>query len=101
MSRRKRAASPPPTLRYQGSLEIAGLWFEGVRVAVDRTASLAISSATGYVDVDDANAPVLARLTAEPAMLTIGNSVQMEIILTPDPARPGRFAFEAVTPPEG
>lgn len=100
MTRQKRTAVPSTALRYQGSLEIAGLWFEGVRVVVDRTASLAISTATGHVDVDEANAPVLARLTAEPALLTIGNSVQMEITLSPDPARPGRFAFAAVAPQE-
>ncbi len=97
MSPRKRTAKVPTSIRFQGSLEIAGLWFEGVHVTVDRSASVASTAAAGHLDLDEMSAGVLARLAAEPAMLTVGNTLQMEVVLAPDLTRPGRFTFHAAS----
>lgn len=99
MSPRKRSTKASAAIRFQGSLEIAGLWFEGVRVTVDRTNGVADVAAAGHLDLDETSAGVLARLAGEPALLTVGNTLQMEVALTPDLTRPGRFTFHAASAP--
>ncbi len=97
MTPRKR---PPPPLRSRGSLEVAGIWFENVAVVVDRAASEAHGAAVGSITVDEASARVLARHAGQPAMLSVGTSVAIEVSLAADGGRPGRFAFQALLSPE-
>ena len=93
MPSRKR--SPPP-LRERGSLEVAGFWFENVAVVVDRAASQAHGAAVGAIIVDEASARVLVRHIGQPALLSLGTSVAMEVALAADAGRPGRFVFQAL-----
>jgi len=97
MTPRKR---PPPPLRERGSLEVAGLWFENVAVVVDRAASRAHGAAVGAIILDEASARVLARHIGQPALLSVGTSVAMEVSIAADAGRPGRFVFQALSTPD-
>lgn len=96
MSPRKHAAEIPTSIQLRGSLEVAGLWFEGVYVTVDRAASLANMATVGHLYLDEAGAGALAPLAGQPALLTIGDALQIDVAFAPDPLRPGRFTFHAL-----
>ncbi len=96
MSLRKHDAEAPASIRLRGSLEVSGLWFEGVYATVDRAASLANMATVGHLYLDEASAGMLAPLTGQPALLTIGDALQIDVAFAPDPLRPGRFTFHAL-----
>ena len=101
MSPPKHTAEISTSIRFRGSLDVAGLWFEGVHITVDRTASVANRATVGHLYLDEISAGVLAPLAGQPALLTIGDALQIEVAFAPDPSQPGYFIFHAVALPPG
>lgn len=92
MPSRKR--SPPPCAS-------AAVWrspASGLKMwpSSSTAASQAHGAAVGAITVDEASARVLVRHIGQPALLSLGTSVAMEVALAADAGRPGRFVFQAL-----